>query len=685
MAKQCAAAGLCVALTATSCGFGGVNTLPLPGAVASGSGNSVYHVQIANVGTLESNSPVMIDDVVVGSVGKLGVHNWVADVEVRVRPDVAVPANAVATIGQTSLLGSMHVALDPPLGEPPSGRLQPGSTIALNRSSTYPSTEQTLSSLSVVVNAGGLGQIGDFIHSTATALSGREGEIRELITRLDTFVGTVDEQRDRFNASIQALDRLTNTLAAQKDDITDALRTVPPALDVLLAERARFVTAMQKLGEFSDIATELVNTTQDDLVKNLTNLEPTLKALADVGPYLGTVLALVPSFPFPQNFIDRAIRGDYINIFATIDLTYSRLKRSLLLGTRWGDPNAPLIPAPGDPAHLNYTYEPLNLGVTPPPEGVTPPPPSAPSGARPGTTSACHTARSTCCSAGLVCLRGTVPARRRGQLMLTRLVRTQLIIFAIASVIGVATMVFGYMGVPTWLGVGHIKVTVELPGTGGLYRFGNVTYRGVQMGKVVSVTPTATGATAELSLKSSPKIPADVQANVRSVSAVGEQYVDLIPQGAGPPFLAEGSVIERADATIPQKVGPVLDQLSALVKSVPEQKLSDLLDESFLAFNGAGYDVGSLLDSGSRIAADSNATAERTRTLIDDSAPLLDSQAESADSLRNWARSLAAVTDQIVDNDPDLRTILDTGPGPPTRRHGCSTRSSRRYLCCWRT
>ena len=114
--------------------------------------------------------------------------------------------------------------------------------------------------------------------------------------------------------------------------------------------------------------------------------------------------------------------------------------------------------------------------------------------------------------------------------MLTRLVRTQLIIFAIASVIGVATMVFGYMSVPTWLGVGHIKVTVELPGTGGLYRFGNVTYRGVQMGKVVSVTPTATGATAELSLKSSPKIPADVQANVRSVSAVGEQYVDLIPQ-----------------------------------------------------------------------------------------------------------------------------------------------------------
>ena len=150
--------------------------------MASGSGNAVYHVQIANVGTLESNSPVMIDDVVVGSVGKLSVHNWVADVEVRVRPDVTVPANAVATIGQTSLLGSMHVALDPPVGQAPTGRLEPGSTLPQNRASKYPSTEQTLSSVAAVVNAGGLGQIGDFIHSTATALSGHESEIRDLIS-----------------------------------------------------------------------------------------------------------------------------------------------------------------------------------------------------------------------------------------------------------------------------------------------------------------------------------------------------------------------------------------------------------------------------------------------------------------------------------------------------------------------
>lgn len=247
--------------------------------------------------------------------------------------------------------------------------------------------------------------------------------------------------------------------------------------------------------------------------------------------------------------------------------------------------------------------------------------------------------------------------------MLTRAVRTQLIVFTIASVVAMTAMVFGYLRVPTWFGIGHITVTVDLPGTGGLYRFGNVTYRGVQIGKVTNVSPTANGATATLSLQSSPKIPADVQANVRSVSAVGEQYVDLVPRSDGPPFLRDGSVIAKSDSTIPLRVGPVLDELSALVKSVPKQALTELLDESYRAFDGAGYDLGSLIDSGSRIAAESNATAERTRTLIDDSEPFIDAQAKSTDALRVWTHSLAAVTGQMVDNDAEFRTVLGAGPG----------------------
>ena len=136
--KRLTAVGSCLALTLTGCSFQGLNSLPLPGAVGRGPDAVTYHVEVPNVATLESNSPVMINDVVVGSVGKMTVDAWHADVEISVKPDVVVPANAVATVGQTSLLGSMHLALNPPLGEKPSGRLQPGATIGLNQSSTYP-------------------------------------------------------------------------------------------------------------------------------------------------------------------------------------------------------------------------------------------------------------------------------------------------------------------------------------------------------------------------------------------------------------------------------------------------------------------------------------------------------------------------------------------------------------------
>ncbi|MGB6888454.1 MAG: MlaD family protein, partial [Mycobacterium sp.] len=170
--------------------------------------------------------------------------------------------------------------------------------------------------------------------------------------------------------------------------------------------------------------------------------------------------------------------------------------------------------------------------------------------------------------------------------MLTRFVRIQLIIFTIASIVGVTAMVLVYMQAPTLLGIGRMTVKLELPRTGGLYRFSNVTYRGVQVGKVTDVRATRAGAEATLSLASSPKIPADLQANVFSVSAVGEQYVDLQPRTDDGPYLRDGSVITVKDTGVPQAVGPMLDQVSALLQSIPKDKLGKLLDESFKGLNG---------------------------------------------------------------------------------------------------
>ncbi|KUI43566.1 virulence factor Mce [Mycobacterium sp. GA-1199] len=249
--------------------------------------------------------------------------------------------------------------------------------------------------------------------------------------------------------------------------------------------------------------------------------------------------------------------------------------------------------------------------------------------------------------------------------MLSRFVRIQLVIFTIASVVGVSIMVVNYLQLPTMLGIGRMSVTVELPNSGGLYRFANVTYRGVQVGKVSAVLldpgpPTHTKA--RLTLDSSVKIPAALTAEVHSISAIGEQYVDLVPHTDAPPYLQDGSVVAMTNTTVPQQVGPMLDQTSALLSSVPKDKFNALLDETFTGLNGAGFDLGSLADSTSRLTGDLNAVADRTQALIDDSAPLLDAQAASNEALRTWSRSLAGVTTQLVDNDPQIRTLFSQAP-----------------------
>jgi phospholipid/cholesterol/gamma-HCH transport system substrate-binding protein len=248
--------------------------------------------------------------------------------------------------------------------------------------------------------------------------------------------------------------------------------------------------------------------------------------------------------------------------------------------------------------------------------------------------------------------------------MLSRFVRIQLIVFTIAGVIGISVMALQYMQVPTMLGVGHLTVKLELPASGGLYHFSNVTYRGVEVGKVTNVDVVdSKHVEATLSLNTSPRIPSALTAQVRSMSAVGEQYVDLQPHGESGPYLENGSVIHLVDTTIPQRVGPMLDQLNGLVGSIPQDKFGQLLDESFKAFDGAGYDFGSLLDSSATVTGELNGVADQIRALTDDSGPLLDSQAQSTDAIHTWTRSLAGISAQVTRNDPQIRTLLKTGPG----------------------
>lgn len=327
------AMALGLTLTLTGCEWNGLNSVPLPGTQGKEDGSYTVQIEMPNVTTLSQNSPVRVSDVTVGAVTGIEVQGWHALVTVSINPGVELPANATAKIGQTSLLGSQHLELAPPLGVAPEGTLEAGDVIPLDRSGAYPTTEQTLSSLSVVLNGGGLAQLNDITTELNAALLGREDSVRDLLPQLDQLVGSLDSQRTEIVSAMEGIDRLSTTVNQQSATLTAALDAVPPALEVLVGQRQNLTNALVSLGEFSDVATRVINRSGDDLKANLHALAPLLNQLAGTGNALTNALSVLLTFPFPMKNLDQVIRGDYANLMMTIDMTNKRLDKSFLTGT----------------------------------------------------------------------------------------------------------------------------------------------------------------------------------------------------------------------------------------------------------------------------------------------------------------------------------------------------------------
>jgi phospholipid/cholesterol/gamma-HCH transport system substrate-binding protein len=212
------------------CGWRGLNSIALPGTAGRGPGSFTIKAQLPDVGTLEQNSRVQVGDVTVGNVTKVERQGWHALLTIRLDGDVDLPANATATIGQTSLLGSLHIELAPPTDVPPKGKLKEGSLISLSSAGSYPSTEQTLAAISLLLNGGGVGQIQDITESLSIALAGRADDLRSLIEQLDKFSSYVNDQSGGIIAATESLNNLVGQFANQKPVVDRALTTIPDAL-----------------------------------------------------------------------------------------------------------------------------------------------------------------------------------------------------------------------------------------------------------------------------------------------------------------------------------------------------------------------------------------------------------------------------------------------------------------------
>jgi len=353
------------AMVLTSCGWQGIANVPLPVGPGTGKNSKTVYVQVEDTLALNTNSRVRVADVFVGTVREIKLKDWVPTITLTLEPGIDLPANATAKIGQSSILGTQHVELAAP-ASPSSEPLRDGATIPLKNSSSFPTVERTLASVATVLRGGGIPNLEIIQTEVNNLLSGNADQIRAFLTNLDTFTDGLNKQRDDIARAIESTNRLFTYVASRNDTIDRLLVDLPPLVTYLAGARDRLSDAVIALGRFNKVAGETLSAAQADLTNNLATLQRPLKQLGRSAPYFLEAMKLIVTNPYPLDGIPPAMRGDYINLSLTADLTLSALDNALLTGTgfsgmlraleqSWGRDPATMIPDIRFTPHPNMT------------------------------------------------------------------------------------------------------------------------------------------------------------------------------------------------------------------------------------------------------------------------------------------------------------------------------------------
>lgn len=319
--------------------------LPLPGGAGTGGDSYTVTAEFADVLDLVPQSSVKVNQVTVGSVEDIQVTGWTATVRLRLPRDIVLPDNATAELKQTSLLGEKYVALAAPTDAAPEGRLGEGDRIPLARTSRNPEVEEVLGAMSLLLNGGGVAQLKIIETELNNALRGRTGQVRDVVTQLNTFVGGLDAQRSEIVRAIDSIDRLSGTLAKNQDKIGKALDELPKGLTILADQRRQLTAMLTALRDLGEVGTRVIRGSRADLEANLRAISPILRQLNKAGDDLPKSYQLLLTYPFP-NSAQNTIRGDFTNLWVTLDTDLDTIAENLGVGRL---PEVPSLPLPSVP------------------------------------------------------------------------------------------------------------------------------------------------------------------------------------------------------------------------------------------------------------------------------------------------------------------------------------------------
>lgn len=323
---------LVAALMLSSCGWRGISQVAIPGAPGSGSDSYTVYAQVPDTLAINGNSKVMVADVEVGSIRKIELKNWIATLTLGLKKDTKLPKNAILKIGQTSLLGSQHVELLSP-ENPSKELLRNGDTIPLKNSSAYPNIEQTLAVVSLILRGGGIPNLEVLQNEIYAIFHGRGDQIRGFLNRLDTFTRQLNEQRDDITHAIDSTNRLLSYVGNRNDVLERVLTDFPPLIKHFADTKNLLINAVDSVGRLSGAADQYLSEARGNLHTDLESLQCPLRELGRGSPYLIGALKLILTQPFDIDAVPKIFRGDYQNVSATLDVTYSAMDNAVLTGT----------------------------------------------------------------------------------------------------------------------------------------------------------------------------------------------------------------------------------------------------------------------------------------------------------------------------------------------------------------
>ena len=304
-------AGLSLLPMVSACGVSAAD-LPMP---TPGLGGPSYRLTavFADALNLPDGAHVTVDGDEIGRVQEITTRDYTARVEMTVRQDISLPVGTTAELRQATPLGEVFVALHPPPdgkpGTAPPPMLHDGDTIGVGDTQASATVVDLLTSMSALVNGGGLAQVQTIVHELNTATDGRAAQIAHLLGQTHDTLGTLNARTQDFDRVLAASERLSTTLRARHGSIDTAFDDLTPGISELADQTDRFTKALHAAGKVGDTGDDLLDRSGHDIRSAVHDLGPVLDGFADTRPYLGTSLRDLVTF---GKFFEQLTKGESV-------------------------------------------------------------------------------------------------------------------------------------------------------------------------------------------------------------------------------------------------------------------------------------------------------------------------------------------------------------------------------------